>query len=109
MYDTKERIILPGKKRGSVVYYLRKYEICENRGRLGNTEEGDEGQERRSKQRLFTCTSSSTKSLCEVPLRFTPGWHSGDARVCLGAVHGATELRVFTVVACAAGNRGGVL
>ena len=44
-----------------------------------------------------------TKSQCEVPMRFTPGWHSGDAGVCLWAVHGATELRVFTVVAfCAA-------
>ena len=43
-------------------------------------------------------------------LRFTPGWHSGDAGVCLWAVHGATELRVFTVVAfCAAWNGGGVL
>ena len=46
-----------------------------------------------------------TKSRCEVPMRFTPGWHSGDAGVCLWAVHGATELRVFTVVAfCAAWN-----
>ena len=37
-------------------------------------------------------------------------WHSGDAGVCLWAVHGATELRVFTVVAfCAAWNGGGVL
>ena len=46
----------------------------------------------------------------EVPMRFTPGWHSGDAGVCLWAVHGATELRVFTVVAfCAAWNGGGVL
>ena len=45
-----------------------------------------------------------------VPMRFTPGWHSGDAGVCLWAVHGATELRVFTVVAfCAAWNGGGVL
>ena len=45
-----------------------------------------------------------------VPLRFTPGWHSGDVGVCLWAVHGATELRVFTVVAfCAAWNGGGVL
>ena len=44
------------------------------------------------------------------PKRFTPGWHSGDAGVCLWAVHGATELRVFTVVAfCAAWNGGGVL
>ena len=43
-------------------------------------------------------------------MRFTPGWHSGDAGVCLWAVHGATELRVFTVVAfCAAWNGGGVL
>ena len=65
-----------------------------------------------------------TKSRCEVPMRFTPGWHSGDAGVCLWAVHGATELRVFTVVAfsmetlawvftvvafCAAWNGGGVL
>ena len=51
-----------------------------------------------------------TKSQCEVPMRFTPGWHSGDADVCLWAVHGATELRVFTVVAfCAAWNGGGVL
>ena len=34
----------------------------------------------------------------------------GDAGVCLWAVHGATELRVFTVVAfCAAWNGGGVL
>ena len=33
-----------------------------------------------------------TKSRCEVPMRFTPGWHSGDAGVCLWAVHGATEL-----------------
>ena len=50
------------------------------------------------------------KSRCEVPMRFTPGWHSGDAGVCLWAVHGATELRVFTVVAfCAAWNGGGVL
>ena len=24
-----------------------------------------------------------TKSQCEVPMRFTPGWHSGDAGVCL--------------------------
>ena len=40
-----------------------------------------------------------TKSRCEVPMRFTPGWHSGDAGVCLWAVHGATELRVFTIVA----------
>ena len=46
----------------------------------------------------------------EVPLHFTPGWHSGDAGVCLWAVHGATELRVFTVVAfCAAWNGGGML
>ena len=46
----------------------------------------------------------------EVPMHFTPGWHSGDAVVCLWAVHGATELRVFTVVAfCAAWNGGGVL
>ena len=38
------------------------------------------------------------------------GWHSGDAGVCLWAVHGATELRVFTVVAfCAAWNGGGAL
>ena len=45
-----------------------------------------------------------------VPMRFTPGWHSGDAGVCLWAVQGATELRVFTVVAfCAAWNGGGVL
>ena len=36
-----------------------------------------------------------TKSRCGVPMRFTPGWHSGDAGVCLWAVHGATELRVF--------------
>ena len=51
-----------------------------------------------------------TKSQCEVPMRFTPGWHSGDAGVCLWAVHGATELRVLTVVAfCAAWNGGGVL
>ena len=51
-----------------------------------------------------------TKSRCEVPMRFTPGWHSGDAGVCLWAVHGATELRVFTVVAfCATWNGGGVL
>ena len=51
-----------------------------------------------------------TKPRCEVPMRFTPGWHSGDAGVCLWAVHGATELRVFTVVAfCAAWNGGGVL
>ena len=51
-----------------------------------------------------------TKSRCEVPMRFTPGWHSGDAGVCLWAVHGVTELRVFTVVAfCAAWNGGGVL
>ena len=43
-------------------------------------------------------------------MRFTPGWHSGDAGVCLWAVHGATELRVFTVVAfCAAWFGGGVL
>ena len=35
-----------------------------------------------------------------------PGWHSGDAGVCLWAVHGATELRAFTVVAC---HGGGVL
>ena len=49
-------------------------------------------------------------SRCEVPMRFTPGWHSGDAGVCLWAVHGATELRVFTVVAfSAAWNGGGVL
>ena len=35
---------------------------------------------------------------------------SGDAGVCLWAVHGATELRVFIVVAfCAAWNGGGVL
>ena len=41
---------------------------------------------------------------------FTPGWHSGDAGVCLWAVHGATELRVFTVMAfCAAWSGGGVL
>ena len=44
---------------------------------------------------------------CEVPMRFTPGWHSGDAGVCLWAVHGATELRVFTVVACCAAWNGG--
>ena len=51
-----------------------------------------------------------TKSRCEVPMRFTPGWHSGDAGVCLWAVHGATELRVYTVVAfCAAWNGGGLL
>ena len=51
-----------------------------------------------------------TKSRCKVPMRFTPGWHSGDAGVCLWAVYGATELRVFTVVAfCAAWNGGGVL
>ena len=31
-------------------------------------------------------------------MRFTLGWHSGDAGVCLWAVHGAMELRVFTVV-----------
>ena len=38
------------------------------------------------------------------------GWHSGDAGVCLWAVHGATELRVFTVVAfCAVWNGDGVL
>ena len=50
------------------------------------------------------------KSRCEVPMRFTPGWHSGDAGVCLWAVHGATELRMFTVVAfCAAWNGGGVV
>ena len=50
------------------------------------------------------------RSRCEVPMRFTQGWHSGDAGVCLWAVHGATELRVFTVVAfCAAWNGGGVL
>ena len=30
---------------------------------------------------------------------FTSGWHSGDAGVCPWVVHGATELRVFTVVA----------
>ena len=43
-------------------------------------------------------------------MRFTPKWDSGDAGVCLWAVHGATELRVFTVVAfCAAQNDGGVL
>ena len=54
--------------------------------------------------------SASTLSRCEVPMRFTPGWHSGDAGVCLWAVHGATELRVFTVVAFyAAWNGGGVL
>ena len=35
-----------------------------------------------------------TKSRCEVPKRFTPGWHSGDAGVCLWAVHGATELHL---------------
>ena len=36
--------------------------------------------------------------------------YNGDAGVCLWAVHGATELRVFTVVAfCAAWNGGGVL
>ena len=51
-----------------------------------------------------------TKSRCVVPICFTPGWHSCDAGVCLWAVHGATELRVFTVVAfCAAWNGGGVL
>ena len=45
-----------------------------------------------------------------IPRRFTPGWHSGDAGVCLWAVHGASELRVFSVVAlCAAWNGGGVL
>ena len=27
-----------------------------------------------------------TKSRCEVPMRFTPGWHSGEAGVCLWAV-----------------------
>ena len=43
-------------------------------------------------------------------MRSTPGWHSGDTGVCLWAVHGATELRVFTVVAfCAAWNGGGVV
>ena len=51
-----------------------------------------------------------TKSRCEISIRFTPGWHSGDAGVCLWAVHGATELRVFTIVAlCAAWIGGGVL
>ena len=40
-----------------------------------------------------------TKSRCEDPMRFTPGWYSGDAGVCL----------VFTVVAlCAAWNGGGL-
>ena len=33
------------------------------------------------------------------PGRLTTGEHSGDAGVCLWAVHGATELQVFTVVA----------
>ena len=43
-------------------------------------------------------------------MRFTPGWHSGDAVVCLRAVHGAMELLEFTVVAfCAAWNGGGVV
>ena len=37
-------------------------------------------------------------------------YYAGDAGVCLWAVHGAMELRVFTVVAfCAAWNGGGVL
>ena len=41
-------------------------------------------------------------------MQVTPGWHSGDAGVCLWAVHGATELRVFPVVAfCAAWQWGG--
>ena len=31
-----------------------------------------------------------TKSRCEIPICFTQGWHSGDAGVCLWAVHGAT-------------------
>ena len=36
--------------------------------------------------------------------------NNADAGVCLWAVHGATELRVFTVVAfCAAWSGGGVL
>ena len=44
------------------------------------------------------------------PDAFYPGWHSGDAGVRLWEVHGATELRVFTVVAFnAAWNGGGVL
>ena len=59
---------------------------------------------------IFNIIIYGTKSRREVPMRFTPGWYSGDAGVCLWAVHGATELRVFTVVAfCAAWNGGGVL
>ena len=50
------------------------------------------------------------RSRCEVPMRVTSGWHSGDAGVCLWAVHGATEPRIFTDVAfCAVWNGGGVL
>ena len=40
--------------------------------------------------------NNENKARCEVPLRFTPGWHSGDAGVCLWAVQGATELRVHS-------------
>ena len=40
---------------------------------------------------------------CEVPLCFAGRWHSGDAGICLWAVHGATGMRTFIVVAlCAA-------
>ena len=53
-------------------------------------------------------------SLCEnwilenkIPMRGPHAFYPGDAGVCLWAVHGATELRVFTVVAfCAAWNGG---
>ena len=45
-----------------------------------------------------------------IGVSFAGGGHSGDAGVCLWAVHGATELRVLTVVAfCTAQNGGGVV
>ena len=50
-----------------------------------------------------------TKSRCEAPMRFRGGTQVMPV-VCLWAMHGATELRVFTVVAFyAAWNGGGVL
>ena len=51
--------------------------------------------------------SPDAKSLCVLPRGGTQVMYVG---VCLWAVHGATELRVFTVVAfCAAWSGGGVL
>ena len=41
-----------------------------------------------------------TKSRWEVPLHFTPGWHSGDAGVCLWAVHGAWSNGAAGVRSC---------